>query len=291
MSSVVEESPVAQAHARNICGEIPLEDLAPSSSCVEPSSNVQGQRFVLSRLSAPAKNSSWPRNQQSPCDNLDDHRSTLDWETIAPTDELGELPAQGRDRLSSRRNFALVLHAQDILNSSNASSTTTPRRNTILGPPEVSLPKLPSGRLRGGITSSSSFISSSSFYSDSGCGDELADRAIEPDIWTSPQHFPRHPAMAMRMDMHVPGQASAERVSKTSSSENGDPFRYDAGPYTAFLQPAAERNVSDALHRVELSAPESFKRTRLQTTTNPVLEEAQTCERPYFYHSAAIPST
>lgn len=231
--------------------------------------------------------------------NIDDDKAASEWETVAPDDEFYEPNENSTRPIKRRRNFELVFHAQDIIGATNGTAVTQ-ARNTIIGPPDISLPKLSSGRHRAQPAAHHSLHSSSSFYSnfDGDDGDTEEQLIDLDDCIVDRTNSQRRRAtvgtdQTPNTELH---ELQAELMlgrscSKASSSTNGDPFRYDRGMYSTFLQPAAERDVSSALHRAGTShnstieAHHPFKVDQVDASMrNPIGNSS-------FYNPAAIRST
>lgn len=215
---------------------------------------------------------------------LEDDKACSEWETIAPGDELAEQAAifsEGKHV----RNLELVFHAHDILRSSQSNSSIGLRRNTTSGPVDTSSQGLPWGRSKQILPAEQSFCSSSSFYSDTeGDGDLFESEGLAPG------ESRRRPA-TFAMDRSLPAEPIMwRRCSKASSSTSGDPFKYDAAMYSAFLQPAAEREVSSALRHVGVS-DNSIHTIRPFQADNLTSLKNKTAGDSSFYNSEAIRST
>jgi hypothetical protein len=217
---------------------------------------------------------------------LEDDKACSEWETIAPGDELAERAVDSSEG-EHVRTLELVFHAQEILPSARSNNSLGLRRNTILGPVDTSSQRLPWGRSKQNFSAAEqSFCSSSSFYSDLEGGGDFFES--EADLGHGENR--RRPAT-----LHIGRNTLVEptmwrRFSKASSSTSGDPFKYDAATYSAFLQPAAEREVSSALHRIGVS-DESIHTTRPLQADQAISLKNQLAGHSSFYNSEAIRST
>lgn len=225
---------------------------------------------------------------------LEDDRAMSEWETIAPGDEHNDRDSlMNPTELGSPPNFELLFHAQDILHSSSSHGSLGLRRNTIPGP--LNLPqrqRLPAGKSRLNLPTQQSFCSSSSFYSDAEAADELCD--VELPQWNGPslnQVLGRKRPATLGLERDgLAEPTNWTRFSKASSSTGGDPFKYDAVAYSAFLQPAAEREVSSALRRIGVS-DNSMRTTHPFPTDHIDSQEKKPNSSSSFYHPEAIRST
>lgn len=224
-----------------------------------PPSNSK-DKFVRPHLSLPRKNLG--RSLTNPGDSYsnDDDNAASEWETIAPAEELGEISKRRESSgkaLKRKRNLDSVFQAHQALNNSLSSSPSGLRRNTILGPPDISLPKLPSGTSHPHLPGYTSFPSSSSCYTDiDGQDADTEQQLLDPECWGLGRCISQRRPATLGGEGHL--QIPARSISKASSSTKSDPFIYDGGPYSAFLQPAAEREVSSALARAGLSHTSSL---------------------------------
>ena len=234
-----------------------LRELGVSDLQKIPSDNTD--KFVRPHLSLPRNNLG--RSLTSPGDSYsNDDNAASEWETIAPAEEMEENTK--REEASGKapkrkRTFSPVFLAHQALNNSLSTSSSGLKRNTILGPPDISLPKLPSGALRPPLPGYSSFPSSSSCYIDIDEHGVVAEQQLlDPEGWGLGRCISQRRPTTLGGEGNL--QIPARSTSKASSSTRSDPFVYDGGPYSAFLQPAAEREVSSALARAGLSHTSSL---------------------------------
>lgn len=225
---------------------------------------------------------------------IDDDGGASEWETIAPANELASRNNLVDSHTTPRaRDFELVFHAQDILSASKSSNTISSRRNTIPGLLHVPGQRLPYDQSHLNLPTQESFCTSSSFYSDDHGFDDGFLASVLPEQYgfgPARSGSRRRPA-TLGMDQNISIELGGWRCSKASSSTCGDPFQYDGATYSAFLQPAAEREVSSALrrfgdcgssieitHPFQTDHPSSLRRNRLRNDGS-------------FYNSEAIRST
>ncbi|KAF7541982.1 hypothetical protein G7Z17_g11838 [Cylindrodendrum hubeiense] len=182
--------------------------------------------------------------------SLDEDKPVSEWETIAPDDEFEESPQLPPQQLRRRKNFELVFHAQEIFDSKSNQQNALAKqeRHAMLAPPRA-LPNLPAKRSPRFAPRLHSFHSTSSLYSDLDQTNDVPEKSLRGDLELEGKK--RQPVQGLLPD-HRP--EILRSISKTSTSTNGDPFKYDGDLYSGFLQPSAEKEVSNALHCAEASA-------------------------------------
>lgn len=224
---------------------------------------------------------------------LDDDGAASEWETIAPANELAS-QINLADSLAKHRarNVELVFHAQDILPGSSSNVSLGGRRNTIAGLLDHPAQRLPVDKSHLNLPTHQSFCSSSSFYSDTQGYDDrfIGSRLSETSVLGPTRTGSRRRPATLGVDHNLAIELGAWRCSKASSSTCGDPFKYDGATYSAFLQPAAERDVSSALHRVGASLDSVQTTHPFQTDHTSSLKQNR-IENASFYNSEAIRST
>lgn len=223
--------------------------------------------------------------------NVDEAAS--EWETVAATEELYEQCQEMEERQTRRkRNIEFGSGAYGTLNPTTASSSVACRKNTILGPPDISLPKLPTGVPRQHLTTYPSFYSSSSFYSDLDTDGEMIEKQLlHPDAWVPVPSHSRMRPVTMWFGGNLRGdQWMGRRISKTSSTTSGDPFQYDGRVYSTFLQPAAECEINNAPHRATINYHSYFDLAGPGKIEKVGQNGINSCTRNSFYNPAAIQS-
>lgn len=270
-----------------------LKELRNAKQQKNQSSNNDG-RFVRPRLSLPRKEMGRSlTDSHKTCSNFDDNAAS-DWETIAPAEELQELHANddlNNERFKRKRHLDPVFHAQKIFNTSLSTSASGLRRNTVLGPPDISLPKLPGGTPRAQLPGGPSFPSSSSFYTEVDGQDTVAEQQLlDPEAWGFGS------SAGQQQLATFGGEAQFENIpvrsiSKASSSTRSDPFLYDGGLYSAFLNPTAEREVSNALARAGVSYTSTLNAPRPVNPDEIGLAVSHDLNNTTFYNQAAVRST
>lgn len=229
---------------------IRLEGFPPVDIRILPSSATD-KRSTLAYLPLPLQNTGKDLTERHKShSNLDETGS--EWETVAPSEELYEQrPEVGEIQLKRQRNFELGSYVHRTINSATTSSSLACRRNTILGPPDIPLPKLPGGVSRGNLAPYPSFYSLSSCYSDLDTNEEIVEeQLLNLEAWDPVRSDSRRRPATMGFGGSLRGdQWMGRRISKISSSTSGDPFQYDGVVYSAFLKPAAECEISNSLHQ------------------------------------------
>ncbi|KEY66513.1 hypothetical protein S7711_04839 [Stachybotrys chartarum IBT 7711] len=178
----------------------------------------------------------------------DHDKAGSDWETVASVTDFQE-PTKPRFKgPERRREFQVVFHAHGAPNVSQGTRPGLQRRNTIIGPPDVSLPKLPGPKIQHFMPRDNSFVSSSSIYSD-----------VDEACWTDGEALlhldldgarllggrpTRRATLGFGVNQY--GELTAS-CSKSSSSASGDRFKYDGGLYSTFLHTTTEKGV-DGIH-------------------------------------------
>lgn len=179
----------------------------------------------------------------NPTTAADDDGAASEWETIIPTDEFASRNDLVRPPTSHHpSDDQLVFHAQGILTDLKSSDSLTCRRNTVPGSlghhAQQSAAEQPL-RL--------SLYSSSSLHSDVH-GDDVAfsetDQLKGHGLGSTRSDSRRRP-VTLGIGKNIILELGAWRHSKVSNSTLEDPFKYDGATYSAFLQPAPERGVSN----------------------------------------------
>jgi hypothetical protein len=216
-----------------------------------------------------------PTKRPKSTSDLGDDQAPSDWETVARIEESVEHQQAGPKKLGWEGNFDLVFHAQEILDPTRTRGPLERRRHTTLGPPYGPPDKAPPKGSLVLCTDSESFPSSSSLYSTPAAESWYPLRS----------NSYRQPA-TMGFGQSAREELWAERrVSKASSSTGGDPFTYDSGVYSTFLQRAAEREPRRAPHRAGTSYGLNVHFAR-QILSGRVPDSGRS-----FYNPAAIRST
>lgn len=256
-------------------------------------SSMPKQRFVLGHLSLPPEDMGRIlTGRRVSHSTLGDDKAASEWETVAPTQEQNGYEGIDCKMLRRKRSLELVFHAHDNLNAAPVCGYPVPRRNTILGPPDISLPKLPSVASCEHITTYPSFYSSSSFYSDIDGDEEITEEHLQdPEACAPGRSSSRRRPATMGLGRNLRGDLLiGRRASKTSSSTSGDPFKYD-GVYPTFLQPETEFEVSSALHRAGISHSSTLDMIGPPKVEHIGLDDINPSTRSSFYSPAAIRST
>lgn len=218
--------------------------------------------------------------------SLDEDKAVSEWETVAPDEEFEEGLHIPPRQLRHRKNFELVFHAQDILESSRRANTFRPGRNTILLPPRISPNLVSNPKASAFIERNHSFESVSSAYSDIDKGLTVNGEALVPKsaLGGSGQHN----GNGLRRDCNNDFVATCSRA---SSSTSGDPFKYDGDIYSGFLHPSAERDISDALHHAGVSSHTLGPSVQSIEMKDPRRMPNKGRGVPSFYDAEAIRST
>ncbi|KAF7560921.1 hypothetical protein G7046_g3224 [Stylonectria norvegica] len=229
--------------------EIQLEDF----SCIRAPISEEGSSFPKNFVSEHPSRPFFdfigrpPTRKRSA--SLDDDKAISEWETVAPDDEFEEVAENPSRQVRRQRNFELVFHAQDILETSRNRNQIRPGRNTILLPPRSAMSTFPTKPTTFNAPRLS-FQSSSSLYSDLTDRDATRDEGLLhlDDGGLETDNQLRRPPLGRNRHSEF-----IARCSRASSSTSGDPFKYDGDLYSGFLQPLAERDISDALHHIVAS--------------------------------------
>ncbi|KAI9171785.1 hypothetical protein HJFPF1_01276 [Paramyrothecium foliicola] len=177
-------------------------------------------------------------------------KAASDWETVRDDDDFSN-PQSYASRVKRRgKAFEIVFETRPNIQASRSRRPGLPRRNTILGPPDVSLPRLPDSAPYKWMNRQYSIASSSSFYSDSDHAEWLDENVL--------LRLGMEGSMRLNNDMRQTTSAvdrlrqgdAIVSCSKTSSSASADRFKYDGGAYSAFLKPSAETEISRAINRL-----------------------------------------
>lgn len=219
------------------------------------------------------------------CNSLDGGRATSEWETVVADDEFVDRP----EISPKRRNIELVFHAHDILDASRKHWPTRKRRNTILLPQYASS-EFPRAKSPSIITVADSFLSSSSIYSfidDANRFDEESVFSDANDQCKVDEQVNPHGSNCLKRFRQCENVA---RCSRASSSTSGDPFMYDRDVYSGFLQPSAERAVSDALHLIRGSSTTRQPFGHVIELRDLRPQRSKVLELASFYDAAAIRS-
>lgn len=214
-------------------------------------------KFVSQHPSHPLRDMRRDLTGQTLGTKLDYDAAVSEWETVAPDEEFQECLSIPLGHTKLRKDVDVLFHAQDILHPSRPNAPITQRRNTILVPPNFSLPKLPSDASQIACARNKnkdkSFYSSSSVYSNVDGDGWIDEEQLLGLNWTDPW---RTASGRRRVAPGAGRNNTGELVttcSKTSSSASVDRFRYDGDGYSIFLQSTAERDISQALHNAGVS--------------------------------------
>lgn len=269
--------------------DIQLEDF-PSVRVYAPRSPSPIPKFVSEHPSRSGRDLGRSLTGNTLRTQLDNDLAVSDWETVAADEEFKESTAPPRQQHRRRKDAEVLFHAHDILNSSRPNGIPRQRRNTILAPPNFSLPKLPSGASRLAVPKNTSFYSSSSVYSDVG-RDEWID---EDQLLDLSAHGPwRAPSRKRRATLGMGRNTGGELVgvcSKTSSSASIDRFKFDGDGYSIFLHSSAERDISQALHQAGMSTDSGGTMTRSNLTSAHNQTVGKPLRHPSFYNHEALQS-
>ena len=137
------------------------------------------------------------------------------------------------------------------------------------------------------ISRAESFQSVSSSYSEIRPEDPASCEGkpgIQPELTSHGQQHMQN----LRKDCHGEFMATCSRA---SSSTSGDPFKYDGDVYSVYLQPSAERAISDALHHAGVSSHATGPPAHAIEMKDPRQKSNKTREVPSFYDAQAIRST
>ncbi|KAK7430213.1 hypothetical protein QQZ08_003188 [Neonectria magnoliae] len=224
--------------------EIQLEDFSYIKAHIPRGGSPQPLQLVSEYPSRSVNSLEHPATGRKRSASLDEDKQASEWETVVPDDEYGDSPRIPPHQLRRRKNFELVFHAEDIFEpgSNQRKNAIKPERHTMLAPPRA-LPMPPAKRPSRFPARLHSFHSTSSLYSD----------------WDDIEDIPEQGLPAVKETMEVeaqkkqPGQLLlvnfrpeiVRSLSKTSSSTNGDPFKYDGDLYSGFLQSSAEKENVD----------------------------------------------
>lgn len=267
--------------------EIQLEDFSYIKAHIPRGRSPDPLKLVSEHPSRPINGAGNPATGHKRSASLDEDKPVSEWETVVPDEEFQNSPQVPPQQLRRRKNFELVFHAQEIFDSrsNQQNGLAKQERHTMLAPPRA-LPKPPAKRSPRFAPRLHSFHSTSSLYSDLDETDKAPERTTKTVLEVGGQK--RQPAQRLLAD---PRPEILRSLSKTSTSTNGDPFQYDGDLYSGFLQPSAEKDVSNALHCAEGSAqsketlPRPAHVDTLQTDTKKGPNVAS------FYNAAAIRST
>ncbi|POR37692.1 Uncharacterized protein TPAR_02109 [Tolypocladium paradoxum] len=199
-------------------------------------------------------------------------KAVSEWETVAADEEFG-IPTQPMPMLQRQPTGAQVaLRAPRIFSYPSHYEPCVQR--SLVRPTE------PHDRLRCHTATKEQLHLSSSIYSyvgkDEWIDGELADHF---DCRGLERTQSRKRPATLGLDRNISGELVRSH-SKTSSSLSVDRFKYDRGLYPIFLQPSAERQISKALHRAEMSSDsgttitQSLKRVKLDPYGVPVIRDA-----------------
>lgn len=196
-----------------------------------------------------------------------------EWETVAAEEELNEYPELPVRQLRRRKNFEFVNHAR-YRHDLPEEARTAEQENSILLL-HTTVRDIPIARPVTRVTNTQSFDSVSSLYSDIDERDTLdTDGNYDQKI------------------LAKSGQSElGTTCSRASSSTSGDPFKYDREIYSGFLQPSAERDVSDALHHIGTSSYTKESMVQITEIKHPGIGERRAPAIASFYDADAIRST
>ncbi|KAH7155413.1 hypothetical protein B0J13DRAFT_618863 [Dactylonectria estremocensis] len=224
---------------------IQLEDLSylkvqmPRSGSPDPLSLVSERPH---RLASGARN---PLTGHKCSASLDYDKAVSEWETVVPDDDFEDGPQFPAQSLRRRKNFDFVFHAHEIIDPSTKqqSSLIKHGKPTTLVLPRV-LPELPTRQSPKLASRVHSFHSTSSFYSDLDEAGEPSEKneklLLEVSKRQPCQQWPTTQADLMRS------------TSKTSTSTNDDPFKYDRDPYSSFLQASATEDKDNVAEDIKV---------------------------------------
>ncbi|KAH7156224.1 hypothetical protein EDB81DRAFT_944708 [Dactylonectria macrodidyma] len=219
--------------------DIQLEDFSCIEAQMPRSGSPSPSKLVSER---PHRLVSDPRNLltvHKRSASLNNDKAVSDWETVVPDDEFGDRPQVPAQPLRRRKNFDFIFHTQEIIDSRTKQQNSQAKygKHTTLAPPRA-LPKL-STRHSPKLTSRlHSFHSTSSFYSDLDEASESSQKTEKPVLDTqNRQPFQWSP---------TPRPDIMRSASKTSTSTNDDPFKYDRDPYSGFLQASEDKEGNNA---------------------------------------------
>ncbi|KAK7397916.1 hypothetical protein QQX98_012719 [Neonectria punicea] len=270
--------------------EIQLEDFSYIKAHIPRGGSPQPLQLVSEYPSQSANSLEHPATGRKRSASLDEDKQASEWETVVPDDEYGDSPHIPPHQLRRRKNFELVFHAEDIFEpgSNQRKNAIKPERHTMLAPPRA-LPMPPAKRPPRFPARLHSFHSTSSLYSD---WDDIED--------TPEQGLPAvQETLEVEAQKKQPGQLLlvnsrpeiVRSLSKTSSSTNGDPFKYDGDLYSGFLQSSAEKEVSNALYHVGESSQTNQSLPRPAQAENLESNLKRGPDVASFYNAAAIRST
>lgn len=202
-----------------------------------------------------------------------DEDAVSEWETVAPEEELNEYPELPIRQLRRRKNFEFIYHTRHKRDLPEEARAAEQGGGISLLQTAV-LDFLPA-RPTTCVTNTHSFTSVSSLYSDISEGDEVnTDGNLDRKTVTKNR----------QSDLGV-------TCSRASSSTSGDPFKYDRDIYSGFLQPSAERDVSDALQRIGTSSYTKESTVQITEIKHPGITARKAPGITSFYDADAIRST
>ncbi|CAM1504102.1 Fc.00g016930.m01.CDS01 [Cosmosporella sp. VM-42] len=266
--------------------EIQLEDFSYIHSHIPRNESPTQKTFVKEHPSLPPVSCAGEGTSRQRCVSLDEDRAVSEWETVAPDEEFEECNELPPRQLRRQRNFELVFHAQDILDPSRKLNLAKLERNTILLPPHA-LPDLRKNRRAAFATTAESFHSASSLYSDLDKPHAI-DGVNLLESNKNPEGVGQHDQHPVETDRH---SELIALYSRASSSTSGDPFKYDGDIYSGFLQPSAERDVSDALHHAGSSGHSTERPAQSTDMEDPRTKTKRSPDAVSFYNAEAIRST
>ncbi|KPM34097.1 hypothetical protein AK830_g12473 [Neonectria ditissima] len=236
-----------------ICDEIQLEDFSYIKAHIPRGGSPQPLRLVSEHPSRPSNGLDTPAIGRKRSLSIAEDNPASEWETVVPDDEFEDSPHVPPRQLRRRNNFELVFHAQEIFEpgSNQRKNAVKQERHTMLAPPRA-LPMPPAKRSARFPQRIHSFHSTSSLYSDWDDVDDIVEQGL-PAVKEIPEvdSQKKQPGQLLLVNSRPEILRS---LSKTSSSTNDDPFKYDGDLYSGFLQSSAEKEVSNALHHAGESA-------------------------------------
>lgn len=211
-------------------------------------------------------------------------KAASEWETVHDEDDIEYKSTYTRGAVRPTKMFEIVLGNRPRLSRPGLN-----RRNTILGPPDISLPQLPDRGLRKEIGRQYSFASSSSIYSDCDQGwiEEEVLLRLGLDI---PMHLSSRTRPSTGVFERLRCGELVPNCSKTSSSASIDRFKYDAGVYSTFLHPTVERRVSHGPYRHEPSRDSQDILSEPLAPERPLVLGDSGRQYASFYNAAALRS-
>ncbi|KAF4459418.1 hypothetical protein FALBO_13825 [Fusarium albosuccineum] len=231
---------------------VQLQDFSYIEPRITQSQNSGPRDFVSERPSRVHHGASTNLRAHKLGDSLREDHAASEWETVAVDDE-NESRREGTPKpLRRQANFKLTFRPDETLhpNLSNWGQQTrsfepVPPRELI---PQQSVRLVPasSPRLR-------SFHSSSSVYST---GDNNGESAYPERLRFGEQSLAAHSQeqRAAVVQGDNDSQKTIKRLSQASGSSDGNNFKFDSEKYSSFLNPTAERDVSDALHHAGVTS-------------------------------------